>query len=121
MFQGLRTAIYPAPDLATAKKWYTEVLGVQPYFDQPFYVGFTVGGFELGLVPDAVPGTTGTQVLWGVVNAEEVYTRLIALGATELESVTEVGHGIKVASVQDPFGNRLGFIENPNFNIADVR
>jgi predicted enzyme related to lactoylglutathione lyase len=121
MFSGLRTTIYPAPDLAAAKKWYAEVLGVKPYFDQPFYVGFTVGGFELGLIPDATPGTDGVQALWGVADAEAVYTRLIALGATELESVTEVGHGIKVASVQDPFGNRLGIIENPNFNIADAR
>ena len=51
MFLGLRTAIYPVSDLALAKDWYEEVLGRQPYFDQPFYVGFSVGGFELGLIP----------------------------------------------------------------------
>lgn len=48
MILGLRTAIYPTPDLAAGKKWYSEVLGLEPYFDQPFYVGFSVGGFELG-------------------------------------------------------------------------
>jgi predicted enzyme related to lactoylglutathione lyase len=112
---GLRTAIYPAPDLARAREWYSQVLGFAPYFDQPFYVGFNVGGFELGLVPDAVPGVDGSQALWGVADADEVFKRLIELGATPLEPVTDVGEGIRVASVRDPFGNRFGFIQNPHF------
>jgi len=61
MILGLRTVIYPAPDLAAAKRWYSDLLGAAPYFDEPFYVGFSVGGFELGLVPDAIPGTGGPQ------------------------------------------------------------
>jgi predicted enzyme related to lactoylglutathione lyase len=121
MILGLRTAIYPAPDLQQAKKWYSELLGHSPYFDQPFYVGFSVGGFELGLVPEATPSTLGPQPLWGVQNAEAAYARLIELGATPLEPVTEVGEEIKVAAVTDPFGNRFGVIENPHFNAADVR
>ena len=52
MFLGLRTVIYPSPDLATAKAWYTQALGQDPYFDEPFYVGFNVGGYELGLDPN---------------------------------------------------------------------
>ncbi len=52
MFQGLRTVIYAASDLQKAKEWYTQALGKEPYFDQPFYVGFNVGGYELGLDPD---------------------------------------------------------------------
>ncbi len=59
MLLGLRTAIYPVTDLAAAKQWYGQVLGAQPYFDQPFYVGFSVGGFELGLLPQGKPGTSG--------------------------------------------------------------
>ncbi len=121
MFTGLRTAIYPAPDLSAAKKWYSAVLGAEPYFDEPFYVGFTVGGFELGLLPSATPGTSGPQPLWGVANIEQTFSKLIELGATELEPITEVGGNIKVAAVQDPFGNRLGIIENPHFNLSDVR
>ncbi len=92
MILGLRTAIYPAPDLQKAKKWYSGLLGQSPYFDQPFYVGFSVGGFELGLLPEATPSTSGRQPLWGVQNAEAAYARL-ALGATALEPVTEVGEG----------------------------
>jgi catechol 2,3-dioxygenase-like lactoylglutathione lyase family enzyme len=115
MILGLRSVIYPAPDLAAAKRWYTEVLGQPPYFDEPFYVGFAVGGFELGLLPTAQPATVGPQALWGVGNIEIAHARLLKLGASVLEPVTEVGEGIKVAAVLDPFGNRFGIIENPHF------
>lgn len=121
MMLGLRTVIYPAPDLDKAKQWYAQVLGQAPYFDEPFYVGFAVGGFELGLLPDALPGVTGAQALWGVAEIEAAYARLLALGASGLEPVTEVGGGIKVAAVQDPFGNRLGIIQNPHFDVQQVR
>jgi predicted enzyme related to lactoylglutathione lyase len=120
MILGLRSVIYPAPDLAAAKAWYQQVLGRAPYFDQPFYVGFNVGGFELGLVPDAVPGSAGPQPLWGVASADDALARLLAIGATALEPVTEVGGGIRVAAVTDPFGNRFGIIENPHFDAAKV-
>ena len=70
MLLGLRAAIYPVGDLAKAKAWYAQVVGSQPYFDQPFYVGFSVGGYELGLVPDGTPGMAGPQPLWGVANAD---------------------------------------------------
>ncbi len=121
MLLGLRTAIYPVTDLARARAWYQQMLGVAPYFDEAYYVGFSVGGFELGLLPDGTPGTSGPQPLWGIENAEREFQRLISLGATALEPVTEVGEGIKVAAVTDPFGNRLGIIENPAFDPAEVR
>jgi hypothetical protein len=112
MILGLRTAIYPAPALQQAKTWYSKVLDRDPYFDEPFYVGFSVGGFELGLVPDGTPSIVGPQPLWGVPNAEAAYARLVEL---------VVGGGIKVGAVTDPFGNRFGIIENPHFNPADAR
>jgi predicted enzyme related to lactoylglutathione lyase len=121
MILGLRTAIYPAPDLAAAKRWYAEVLGITPYFDEPFYVGFSVGGFELGLVPNATPGVDGPQPLWGVADIASAHARLIQLGATSLDPIADVGGGIKVSAVIDPFGNRLGIIENPHFDAAAVR
>jgi len=121
MILGLRTALYPSPDLEAGKNWYARVLGAEPYFDQPFYVGFSVGGFELGLVPDAKPGLDGAQPLWGVEDAAAELARLVELGATALEPVTDVGGGIRVASVRDPFGNRLGIIENPHFKVSEVR
>jgi predicted enzyme related to lactoylglutathione lyase len=121
MILGLRTAIYPVNDLNAAKAWYSRVVGHAPYFDEPFYVGFSVGGFELGLVPDGKPSVAGAQPLWGVSNVEEAFARLLSFGATTLEPVTEVGDGIKVGAVTDPFGNRLGIIENPHFNPAAIK
>ncbi|MBC3881275.1 VOC family protein [Undibacterium sp. LX40W] len=121
MILGLRTSIYPVSDLTAAKTWYSSVLGVAPYFDEPFYVGFTVGGFELGLIPDGTSSVDGCQALWGVANAEQAMQQLLSLGAHEVEAVTEVGGGIKVASVRDPFGNRFSIIENPHFDVSAVR
>ena len=119
-FQGLRTVIYHAPDLAKTKAWYAEALGIEPYFDQPFYVGFNVAGYELGLDPDATStpgGKAGAVAYWGVANAEESFRRLISLGATERSAPQEVGEGIRVATVFDPFGNIFGIIENPHFKL----
>jgi predicted enzyme related to lactoylglutathione lyase len=121
MIKGLRTALYPVNDLPGAKAWFARVFGVEPYFDQPFYVGFNVGGFELGLVPDGEPGTAGTKVYWGVENIEEEVQRILALGASTHSDIQDVGEGIKVAELADPFGNVLGLIYNPHFVAAEVR
>jgi predicted enzyme related to lactoylglutathione lyase len=119
MFQGLRTVVYGADDLEKAKKWYSTVLGIQPYFDQPFYVGFNVGGYELGLEPHATIGTSGPIAYWGVEDADEALTKLLAAGAREQNPVQEVGEGIRLGSVIDPFGNSLGFIKNPHFSLIE--
>lgn len=121
MIRGLRTVSYPAPDLAKAKAWYTQVLEKEPYFDEPFYVGYNVGGFELGLVPDAKPGADGPIGFWAVADCAAALQRLIDLGAPVLAPVTDVGGGIKVATVADPFGNTFGIIENPHFDPTEVR
>ncbi|MFL6673005.1 MAG: VOC family protein [Massilia sp.] len=120
MIQGLRTVIYPVPALADATAWYRRVLDKPPYFDQPFYVGFEVGGFELGLVPDGTPGTAGATAYWGTLDADAEVARLTALGATVETPVTEVGEGIRVATVRDPYGNLFGVIENPTFDLSKV-
>jgi predicted enzyme related to lactoylglutathione lyase len=120
MFLGLRTAIYHVDDMEKGKAWYGEVLGVQPYFDQPFYVGFNVAGYELGLHPGAAASegkADGAVTYWGVDDCAAAFQRLLDLGATAHEAVQDVGEGIKVASVKDPFGNTLGMVENPNFKL----
>jgi predicted enzyme related to lactoylglutathione lyase len=121
MILGLRTVIYPVTDLARGKAWYADVLGVAPYFDQPYYVGFAVGGFELGLIPDGTPGADGSIAYWGVSDAAAELARLQAAGATVREALKDVGEGIKVASVADPLGNTFAIIENPHFSAAAVR
>jgi predicted enzyme related to lactoylglutathione lyase len=121
-FLGLRTAKYTARNLPEARDWYARVLGIAPYFDEPFYVGFNVGGFELGIVPDenaaAVRAEAGVAY-WGVSNADSAHARLLELGAVGVEPVEDVGDGIRVATVRDPFGNLLGVIENPFFKAQE--
>jgi predicted enzyme related to lactoylglutathione lyase len=120
MFLGLRTAIYQVDDIEAAKTWYSSVLGFAPYFDQPFYVGFNVGGYELGLHPsvgDKAQKSPGVVPYWGVVDAAAAMKRLLEQGAVVYEEIQDVGEGIKVATVLDPFGNVFGVIENPNFKL----
>ncbi len=121
MLQGLRSQIYQVSDLEAAKAWYTQLLGHPPYFDEPFYVGFEVGGYELGLQPSENPDADQAKeavTYWGVPDAEDAYAKLLALGATPYQAVQEVGGGIKLGAVLDPMGNRLGVIENPHFLAA---
>ena len=120
--QGLRTVVYGVPDLARAKDWYTEALGVKPYFDEAYYVGFNVGGYELGLNPKgtvAQPVGSGVRVFWGVDNIDEELDRLLGIGAKPHKPVEDIGADIKVASVLDPYGNLIGLIYNPHFAIID--
>lgn len=117
---GLRTAIYRVSDLNSAKEWYAGVFETQPYFDQPFYIGFDIGGFELGLQPEDVAVTDKKESVvayWGVNDVQKEYDRFIASGATEHEKPTEVGGDIIVAAVKDPWNNIIGLIHNPHFKI----
>lgn len=121
MLLGLRTVIYKCPDLARAKAWYGDLFGLKPYFDEPFYVGFDVGGFELGLDPDTEgqsPGPGGSVAYWGVERLNELMRRLTERGVEVVSSVHDVGEGILVGAIRDPFGNVVGLIENPHFGKA---
>jgi predicted enzyme related to lactoylglutathione lyase len=114
---GLRTCIYHVPDLKKATEWYTSVLNKPPYFNEEFYVGFNIGGYELGLLPkgDSSPDGKNQVAYWGVEDIEKEYSRLLALGASEEEKPNDVGGGILVALVMDPWENILGLIHNPHF------
>jgi predicted enzyme related to lactoylglutathione lyase len=118
MLLGLRTVIYKVSDLARAKAWYSETFGTAPYFDMPFYVGFNVGGFELGLDPDVdrqSPGPGGSVAYWGVSDLRAMLADLEARGIAVRSPIQDVGEGILVAAISDPFGNTIGLIENPHF------
>lgn len=117
-FKGIYTVLYRVDDLDRGKAWYAQVLGTPPYFDQPFYVGFNVAGFELGLLPPepgAAMGPGGTVAYWGVEDVPAAFERLLGLGAAEVEKPQDVGGDIVVATVRDPFGNLFGLIRNPQF------
>jgi predicted enzyme related to lactoylglutathione lyase len=116
--QGLRTTIYKVSNISQAKEWYTSILGIAPYFDEPYHVGFTVAGYELGLQPeDSADGVKSANVLtyWGVPDVQVAYDRLIAEGATPHEEPVNVDGDIMVATVMDPWGNVFGIIYNPEF------
>lgn len=119
MLLGLRTVIYHVRDLDKAKEWYTRVVGHGPYFDQPFYVGFNVGGYELGLDLDCTGVSKGgsTFVYWGVTDANSEYQRLLKLGATKNTDLQDVGEGIVAGTLTDPWGNIFGIIQNPHFKL----
>ena len=111
---GLRTVIYPAPDLEASKAWWTDLLGVGPYFDEPFYVGFNVRGYELGLLPTADPDE-GALTYWGVPDVNAAVAAAVTHGATEHVPASEVGDEIVTATVRTPQGVIVGFIYNPHF------
>lgn len=121
MVLGLRTVIYHVPDLAAGKAWYTLAFGVKPYFDEPFYVGFSIGGYELGLDPD--PDTTkagegGSVAYWGVPDIEQAVAHFRESGGGLASPVQDVGGDIRMAKITDPFGNVVGLIQNPHFAAA---
>lgn len=117
MLQGLRTVVYYVSDLQAAKEWYKKVFDIEPYFDEPFYVGYNVGGFELGLNPDDSGFSNGNHSItyWGVNDIKASFARFAELEIEIHEAPNNVGGAIWVGSIFDPFGNVIGLIENPGF------
>ncbi len=98
----------------------TKLLGLRTVVYEPFYVGFNIGGFELGLdpSPERKAQGDGTSVTyWGVTNLDAALAQLISSGATPHDAAREVGERIRVGAVKDPFGNVVGLIENPAFKL----
>jgi len=94
-------------------------LGFGPYFDEPFYVGFNVGGYELGLLPTADP-SEGALTYWGVADVAAAVATAIAEGAKEHTPAADVGGGIVTATVRTPPGAILGLIHNPHFETTET-
>jgi predicted enzyme related to lactoylglutathione lyase len=114
MEAGLRTVIYPVKDLASAKAIFTELLGVAPAMDEPYYVQFGVGDQEVGLDPNGHgKGMTGPVGYWHVDDIEGALARLLTAGAEAQQPVTDVGGGRRIATVKDCDGNVVGLLQNP--------
>lgn len=119
---GLRTTIYRVSDMEKATEWYSKAFDTTPYFNEPFYAGFDIQGYELGLRPEDAPTSEKAESVvsyWGVENIQVAYDRLLELGASEHESPYAVGGEIMTATVKDPFGNVIGLIFNPHFQRKD--
>lgn len=129
MLRGLATVSFYADDLEAAKRWYTELLGIEPYFIRPEppappgYIEFRIGDYqhELGIIDSkyapggAAVGPAGAVIFWHVDDLPATLEKLLALGAQEHAAITERGAGFVTASVVDPFGNILGIMYNPHY------
>jgi predicted enzyme related to lactoylglutathione lyase len=124
MLRGFATINLFAADHEAAKAWYTEFLGVEPYFQRPGYVEFRIGDYqhELGIVDSKYAphlkfnvGPAGAIAYWHVDDVQAALDRLVSLGAKELEGIKERGEGFVTASVLDPFGNILGIMYNKHY------
>ncbi len=121
--RGFATVNFYAADHTAARKWYTEFLGIEPYFERPGYVEFRVGDYqhELGIIDAkyrpkaAAAGPGGSIIYWHVDDLSAVRDKLISMGASEYEPILERGAGFITASVIDPFGNVLGIMRNPHY------
>ena len=130
MLRGLTTVSFWADDLESAQEWYTDVLGVEPYFvrpveGRPAYIEFRLGDYqhELGIIDGSYApggeaseaGPAGAVVYWHVDDLEATFERLLAMGAKEHMAPTVQGEGFVTASVVDPFGNILGIMYNQHY------
>lgn len=113
MNQGVTTVIYPVKDVAKAKKTFSALLGVEPYADQPYYVGYKVNGQDIGLDPNGhQSGMTGPLPFYYVDDIKKTLQGLLDAGAQVLQEVKDVGGGRLIASVKDTEGNAIGLIED---------
>lgn len=121
--RGLSTISFWATDLTAATKWYSELLGIDPYFERPGYVEFRLGDYqnELGIIdsryaPIGIPAVpAGAVIYWHVDHVEATFEKLLSMGASLHETPIDRGQGFVTASVIDPFGNILGIMYNPHY------
>lgn len=118
MLRGMALVRYRAEDLDAASRWYTQLLGFEPYFEVPGqYVEFRLGDYsqELGIMRTENPHPSGIVTYWHVDDVESLWEKLLQMGATPNEPLHDFGHGFVAGSVIDPFGNVFGFMYNPHY------
>lgn len=126
--RGIATISLYADDMAAARKWYSDLFGIEPYFvrpdeQNPAYIEFRVGDYEdeVGIISRkfAPPGASnppgGAVIFWHVDDIDAALSRVKSMGATEYEPLTKREAGFITASVVDPFGNILGLMVNPHY------
>jgi len=114
MNKGVSTVLYPVSDLTSAKAIFSTLLGVDPMYDEPYYVGFAVAGQNIGLDPNGTSrGMTGATPFWEVDDIADVVAALAAAGAMVVEAAHDVGGGGLVAMLKDADGNMIGLSQTP--------
>ncbi|MFI1165438.1 VOC family protein [Streptomyces sp. NPDC020801] len=113
MTAGVKTIIYPVKDLDRTKALFSALLGVKPYADESYYVGFKDAGQDVGLDPNGhAKGMTGPVPYWHVDDIRARLAALVAAGAEVLQDVQDVGGGRLIASVRDADGNLVGLLQD---------
>jgi predicted enzyme related to lactoylglutathione lyase len=110
MNKGVKTILYPVKDMTQAKTMFTKFLGVEPYADQPYYVGFKIEGQDIGLIPNNPEA--GMTAFYHVDDIKNSLQILVDAGAAIIQDVKNVGGGRLVASVKDKDGNNIGLVQN---------
>ncbi|MFG2264223.1 VOC family protein [Streptomyces sp. NPDC048720] len=114
MTAGVQTIMYPVKDLEKAKPLFAALLGVEPYADEPYYVGYKAAGQDVGLDPNGhAKGMTGPVPYWHVTDLRERLAALVAAGAELLQDAQDVGGGRLIAFVRDADGNLVGLLQDP--------
>jgi predicted enzyme related to lactoylglutathione lyase len=113
MTAGMKTIIYPVKDLDRAKALFSALLEVEPYADEPYYVGYKAAGQDIGLDPNGHSrGMTGPVSYWHVDDLRGRLAALLAAGADLLQDARDVGNGRLIASVKDAHGNLVGLLQD---------
>ena len=110
MNKGIKTVLYPVKDMAQAKALFTKLLGVEPYADSPYYIGFKIEDQDIGLVPNNPEG-----VVTAFFHVDDIKSSLHILADDDAEivrNISDVGGGRLVASVKDASGNIIGLVQN---------
>jgi predicted enzyme related to lactoylglutathione lyase len=110
MNKGIKTIIYPVKDISQAKTRFGKLLGVEPYADQPYYVGFKVGDQDIGLVPNGQ--NAGMTAFYHVDDIKNSLQILLDAGAETIQDIKDVGGGRLISSSKDKDGNIIGLIQN---------
>ncbi len=110
MNKGIKTIIYPVRDLERAKKTFSKLLGLEPYTDNPYYVGYRIGDQEIGLDPNT--HKHGMTTYYTVDDIARSKQSLLDNGAQIIEDIKDVGMGRLIASLRDPEGNVIGLVQD---------
>lgn len=110
----MKLLVYPVKNIDQAKAFYRTLLGVAPYVDSPYYVGFRVGDQEIGLDPNGhSAGMVGPLNYCEVDDIQASLQACLAAGATTQQAVKDVGGGKLIATVKDADGNLIGLMQSP--------
>lgn len=112
---GLQTVVVPVRDLAGATALYRALLGAEPTTESPYYVGFRVGGQELGLDPHGhAAGLAAPVAYWHVDDFAATVAAVVAAGGEVVQEARDVGGGRLVGTVRDADGNVVGVLQDPS-------